>query len=119
MRRITTIVLGSVLVGWLALSAAAADKRPCADDAEKFCKDVKPGGGRIVKCLEGHQSELSEACKKQLEAGGARIKAAHDACKGDLEKWCKDVRPGGGRIVKCLNDHQGELSAECKKQMGK
>lgn len=119
MRRITTIALGSALLGLLVLSAAAAEKRPCADDAAKFCKDVKPGGGRIIKCLEGHQSELSEACKKQLESEGARIKAAQDACKSDVEKWCKDVQPGGGRIVKCLKEHQTELSAECKSQVAK
>jgi hypothetical protein len=118
-RRVTAIALGSVVLGLIALSAAAAEKRPCADDVEKFCKDVKPGGERILKCLEAHQSELSDACKKRLESGRARMKAAQEACKGDVEKWCKDVKPGGGRIVKCLKEHQTELSAECKTQVGK
>jgi hypothetical protein len=35
----------------------------CKADAEKFCKDVKPGGGRIMKCLKEHEAELSEGCK--------------------------------------------------------
>ena len=35
----------------------------CKADIEKFCKDVKPGGGAIMKCLKEHQAELSEPCK--------------------------------------------------------
>lgn len=48
----------------LALPAASADKKggPCADDAAKFCKDVKPGEGRIAACLKEHEKELSQAC---------------------------------------------------------
>lgn len=35
----------------------------CKPDAEKFCANVTPGGGRIMQCLHQHQSELSDACK--------------------------------------------------------
>ncbi len=119
MNRIGTGISAGFLVGVFALSGASAQKWPCSDDAAKFCKDVKPGGGRIVACLQGHKPELSEGCKKQLESGTARAKAAREACKGDIEKWCKDVSPGGGRILKCLEDHQAELSAECKTHVGK
>ena len=38
----------------------------CHDDVLKFCKDVKPGGGRIVQCLKEHQNELSPECKERL-----------------------------------------------------
>ena len=38
----------------------------CKADATKFCKDVKPGGGRILKCLKGHEAELSPACKAKM-----------------------------------------------------
>lgn len=41
--------------------------RACRGDAQKFCKDVKAGGGRIAECLKQHQAELSEACAKQLQ----------------------------------------------------
>ena len=101
------------------MSLAVGQNWPCADDAKKFCKEVKPGGGRIIKCLQGHQSELSDACKQQLESGKKRAAAARDACKSDVEKWCKSVSPGEGRILNCLKEHQTELSAECKAQVGK
>jgi hypothetical protein len=34
----------------------------CKPDAEKFCKDIKPGQGRLISCLMQHQSELSANC---------------------------------------------------------
>ncbi|MFO1058567.1 MAG: cysteine rich repeat-containing protein, partial [Dongiaceae bacterium] len=34
----------------------------CAADAEKLCKGVQPGGGRIQACLKQHSAELSPAC---------------------------------------------------------
>jgi hypothetical protein len=41
----------------------------CQDDVMKLCKDVKPGGGRILQCLKEHQDELSPECKEKLPAG--------------------------------------------------
>lgn len=38
----------------------------CKADAEKFCKGVQPGGGRIARCLAEHKSELTEPCKAAL-----------------------------------------------------
>lgn len=39
----------------------------CKADVAKLCKDVKPGGGRILECLKEHKSELSAQCKKDLD----------------------------------------------------
>ncbi|HCC46634.1 MAG TPA: hypothetical protein DEQ38_00715 [Elusimicrobia bacterium] len=47
----------------LSLPAAAKQAGPCAADAAKFCKDVKPGEGRVAACLKEHEKELSQACK--------------------------------------------------------
>jgi hypothetical protein len=40
----------------------------CAADAEKFCKDVPKGKGRVVRCLKEHEGQLSPACKETLAA---------------------------------------------------
>lgn len=86
----------------------------CKADIEKFCKDVKPGGGAIMKCLKEHDAELSAECKDRESAMKENTKAMHDACKADMEKFCQDVKPGGGAVMKCLKEHQAELSEPCK-----
>ena len=42
-------------------------QRACQDDIRKFCKKVKPGEGRIPRCLREHQKELSGDCRKALK----------------------------------------------------
>lgn len=38
-------------------------REACGDDLARFCKDIKPGGGRIRECLRAHEQELSDGCK--------------------------------------------------------
>jgi hypothetical protein len=41
----------------------------CKAEAEKFCADTpKGGGGGVVKCLEGHASELGQPCADALKS---------------------------------------------------
>lgn len=44
----------------------------CQSDVQKFCGDVKMGGGRVMDCLQKHENELSAACKShtQMMRGG-------------------------------------------------
>ncbi|MFS4461078.1 cysteine rich repeat-containing protein [Bdellovibrio sp. HCB2-146] len=42
-------------------------KEACHDDVERFCGDVKPGRGRIMKCMKEHQDKLSASCKTEVE----------------------------------------------------
>ena len=44
----------------------------CAEDIQKFCKDIQPGGGRIAKCLKEHACDLSPACKEKCAANEER-----------------------------------------------
>ncbi len=39
---------------------------PCAETVAKYCKDVTPGGGRIMKCLNDHRDDQSLVCKDWL-----------------------------------------------------
>ena len=91
----------------------------CKADAEKLCKDVKPGEGRVMECLKAHEAELSAGCKskgdelKQAKAG------LESACAKDKEALCKEVKPGDGRIGLCFKEHEKELSEGCRSFLAK
>jgi hypothetical protein len=89
-------------------------KEACQPDAEKFCKAIAPGGGRIAACLKAHESDLSPACQRIFAMVEAAVREVHEACNGDAEKLCQGIRPGGGRILACLKSHEAELSGACK-----
>jgi hypothetical protein len=40
----------------------------CQEEITKMCDDVKPGGGRLARCLREHEAELSNDCKAALAA---------------------------------------------------
>ena len=90
---------------------------PCLKDAEKFCANVKQGEGRIARCLEEHQAELSPVCKKHRIKMKEAFKEAQLACKDDVPKYCGGVQPGEGRVVECLIANKSNLSPKCKKKV--
>jgi hypothetical protein len=47
-------------------------RQECKGDVEKFCKGIKPGGGRILACLKSHQAELAPACAEEFNRAGKR-----------------------------------------------
>jgi hypothetical protein len=47
-------------------------REECKADAEKFCKGIAPGGGRILSCLESRQPELQPACAAEFKGVGNR-----------------------------------------------
>jgi hypothetical protein len=93
--------------------AYAQESLICADDIEKYCKEIKPGGGRILNCLKAHETELSVSCRGKISELQAIIKDFEQACSGDIAQFCKEVQPGGGRIIKCLRERDKELSPSC------
>ena len=97
--------------------ANAQAKNPCAGDVAKYCKDVTPGGGRLVRCLKQHEAELSPECKAGQEHARAGAREAHEACADDVQKFCKDVKPGQGRVIRCLKDNSAGLSTECREKL--
>lgn len=34
----------------------------CHSDYDRFCSGVRPGGGRVLACLQSHGSQLTAAC---------------------------------------------------------
>jgi hypothetical protein len=45
---------------------ARALGKACKEDAQQFCKDVNPGRGRIVRCLQQNADKVSQVCRAAL-----------------------------------------------------
>jgi hypothetical protein len=43
-----------------------SDRGMCKADIEKFCKDIKPDGGRLWACLKNNTDQLSKECKDHV-----------------------------------------------------
>jgi hypothetical protein len=100
-------------------AAKAGKDRVCAEDAKKFCSDVRPGAGRMYQCLTKHDAELAPACRERLAAGKARWDEFVKACKADADKYCKGIPTGGGRLLSCLKGREADLAPDCKAQFSR
>ena len=109
----TLIIASFFVVTWGWTHAHAGGERPCSGDIAKYCKDLEPGGGGIIRCLRDNENRLSNECKARVEKSVKRFEAAREACAADVERFCKGIEPGGGRIARCLAKHANELSPEC------
>src|SRR5258708_1369667 len=84
MRPLTLLLfVGAVAVGQSAQahaqSSPAAIQTACADDAQKFCAGMQPGGGRIVACLKQNKDSLSDRCR---QAAGLPPKVGNGSAPG-------------------------------------
>jgi hypothetical protein len=98
----------------LAVLLGASAAHPCGRDAERLCKDVQPGEGRIMRCMKAHGAELSPGCKQRIASFREEVSGGLEACNGDVEKFCAGIERGEGRVHACLLQHRAELSPGCK-----
>jgi len=110
-----TLVLGVMV----ALPAGAYKPGPCAKDIKQFCKDVKPGKGRIIACLAENKDSLSPGCKASGQAVKSAVVSFALFCGADVKAHCSDVKPGGGRVLVCLGQNKDKLKPACKNYLGK
>ena len=118
-RRSTLFIIVSLLYFVLCFNFHAYAQEPliCADDIEKYCKEIKLGGGRLLNCLKAHETELTASCRGKISELLGIIKGCEQACSGDIAQFCKEVQPGGGRIIKCLREREKELSPSCSEKL--
>src|ERR1700722_12526647 len=61
-------ILPAAPLAWSQDNAALAVLQAgCTSDAQKFCANVQPGGGRILQCLKDHKDSLSDKCKQAAQ----------------------------------------------------
>lgn len=86
---------------------------PCSNDLKKFCARVKPGEGRVAKCMADNFRKLEPACQATVQAALNKRGSMVKACKADTDKFCKGIRPREGRILSCLKGRESDLSPAC------
>lgn len=114
------VIVGIMVIGLFAGGQQAFSgpgNGPCADDAAKFCKDMQPGAGRMGRCLNEHEKDLSPACREHHQRMKERFSEAQASCQDDIQKFCGDVKPGQGRVRDCLKEHSAQVSADCKSHL--
>ncbi len=85
----------------------------CAADFMRFCRDVPPGGGRIIRCLTRHADLVSQPCFQALTIWGLTAVNAFKMCLPDAERLCAHVPAGSGQALACLLQNAGKLSKPC------
>ncbi len=110
---ITTVALGAALLLTGSWGAGAQEglftsERDCTADVQSLCADVKPGGGRVLACLQSHVGDLSVGCSTILSKA---IWTAQQ-CAGDIHQFCPTAT--FGTVSDCMRPHLGEASDTCK-----
>ena len=86
----------------------------CADDIERFCSDVTPGGGRIASCMDAYSDQLSRSCRFALNRAVSRVQAAientADTCLSAVQQQCGNE----GDVKACLQQKMASLPRPCQ-----
>ena len=92
----------------------------CAADIRKYCKDVTPGEGRMIYCMQAHEDKISAKCSYELsetaesaQATSDLLKAGVIACKAEIAGVCGKIQPGQGRVAACLIANKSTASKDC------
>jgi hypothetical protein len=98
----------------------------CAKDIKKYCRDVTPGEGRMIYCMQAHEDKISAKCVFELEDAATAIQTAAEAlkggvlaCKAEISGVCGKIKPGEGRIATCLLENKSTASAGCAEAIAK
>src|SRR3984885_5833106 len=108
-----TVALGAALLLTGTGSAGAQEglftsERDCTTDVSSLCAGVKPGGGRVLACLQSHVGDLSVGCSTILSKA---LLTAQEWLRGH-QQFCPPapVGKGPGRNEPALR----RVSGTCK-----
>ena len=118
MKRIHVLILVLLSLSIVVAVDAYAKDNPCEKDIAKFCENIEPGEGRLLKCLKLSEEDLTPQCKKQLIQIEKAVEEVQNACADDYAIFCSSLLPGQGRIAACLEKNKKILTPKCKKNLG-
>jgi hypothetical protein len=101
-------------------------EKTCGKDIRKFCRNVTPGQGRVLFCMQAYEDKISTKCafdlreaEANLQTVAAQLQQATEACRADIAKLCGTTQPGQGRISACLAAQSAAVSPGCAAAVGK
>lgn len=69
MFRVNFLAAIILVMAWTAhAQPSAAVRQACEADYHRFCATVPPGGGRILKCLNERDKDLTPGCRSALQS---------------------------------------------------
>jgi hypothetical protein len=85
-------------------------QRDCATDIQSLCAGVKPGGGRVLACLQSHVAagDLSVGCSTIL----SKVIWVAKECAGDIRQFCPSATYEN--VGDCMRPHLGNVSGTCQ-----
>ena len=109
------VVFAAVLVGSPSPAQVAG---PCAETVTRYCKDVVPGGGRLMKCLNEHRDDQSIACRDWVEDQQKSVNDLIAACPEEIATLCSVDPTDKIRIYLCLQGNYTSLRLDCRSKLG-
>ena len=101
-------------------------EKSCGKDIKKFCRNVTPGQGRVLFCMQAYEDKISARCafdlreaEMNIQTVAAQLQQATEACGADIAKLCGKIQPGQGRVSACLAAQSASVSPACVAAVGK
>ena len=87
---------------------------PCAETVNKYCSNVIPGNGRIMKCLREHEADQSLQCKDWIDSTMKKTSDLISVCAQESAKLCSAYGNDTMALVFCLNANYPVLRMDCQ-----
>ncbi len=118
---VTLLFVGNLFAADMGRVEGAVEN--CRKDIETYCKNIRPGEGRLLACLHAHDGRLTPRCAYDLDNASTELQQAIEAlvyvsreCRDDLAAYCALHRPEEGTLLDCLNK-QRRLSLGCSETL--
>src|SRR5260221_1849145 len=72
--------LGKTIVEKLAAKITTLEGA-CAVDIKRYCKDVTPGEGRRIHCIQAYEDKITPKCEYELRQTAGSVQATTDLLK--------------------------------------
>ncbi|KAI8475756.1 MAG: hypothetical protein J3K34DRAFT_453290 [Monoraphidium minutum] len=103
----------------------------CSEERAVYCKDVKPGKARVVKCLmdKADQPNFGADCREELRAREEAVKSDYrydvgvlDNCADEVDTLCAEAKTklrGTGEVLKCLVNKFESAGEFCQDELSR